>query len=214
MFVFRKNLRRAIAASPYAKSISRLSVEAALGEKTLGNMLNSDAVDIAKAGPGIFGMKRVADLLGVSLDSLVGNSDASRPLPATFMDRFKATGAMIEGFTDLLPFLDLYHPAKAGDTELKVYAQGAQSLSALMMPSASTKALQGVFDNLKGTALLASTIDDHLICNRKGCFASFEELDSLMPADPVKIKIDYVRVLARLQSRDGAAYTLNYCFRL
>ena len=82
-----------------------------------------------------------------------------------------------------------------------------------MMPNASTKALQAVFDGLEGTPLLASTIQDHLICDRKGCLATVEELNTLMPADPVKIKIDYIRVLARLRSKDGASYTLNYCFK-
>jgi hypothetical protein len=214
MFVFRRNLKRAIAASPYAKSISKLSVDAALGEKTLGNMLNSDTVDTAKAGPGIFGMKRVADLLGISLDYLVGYNPDGRPTPTIFMERYKQTAGRIEGFSDLLPMADLYHPAKQGDKKLRLVSQGPHSLSAQMMENPSTQNLQDVLDGLAGTNLLKSTIDDHLICNQKGCFATPEELNDPMPSDPVRIKVEYIRVLARLKNKEGDHFTLNYCFKV
>jgi hypothetical protein len=213
MHVFRKNLKQAIAKSPYSRSVSKLSMDAALGEKTLGNMLNNASVDIAKAGPGLFGMKRVADLLGVSLDFLVGQNFDDRPTPDMVTERFRATGGRIEGFSDLLPMADLYHPASEGDTALTLISQGKNSLSAQMMPSPSTANLQKVLDELVGSDLLRDIIRDHNINNTKHCFATPEEINSAMPSEPRRIKVDYTRVLARLTNNEGTAFTFNYCFR-
>ncbi|MEH6522590.1 hypothetical protein [Sulfitobacter sp.] len=213
MFVFRKNLKRAIDSSPYSKSVSKLSMDAALGEKTLGNMLNNASVDTAKAGPGLFGMKRVADLLGIPLDYLVGQNFDDRPTPNMVIERFRSTGGRIEGFSDLLPMADLYHPASEADTTLTLISQGKNSLSAQMMPSPSTANLQKVLDELVGSDLLRNTIRDHSINNTKHCFATPEEINSPMPSEPHRIKVDYIRVLARLTDSAGAAFTFNYCFR-
>ena len=213
MYVFRKNLKRAIDNSPYSKSVSKLSSEAALGEKTLGNILNNTSVDIAKAGPGLFGMKRVADLLGVTLDYLVGQNFDDRPTPSMLVERFRSTGGRIEGFSDLLPMADLYQPVSEGDTTLTLISQGKNSLSAQMMPSPSTANMKKVLDELVGSELLKNTIRDHSINNTKHCFATPEEINNPMPNEPHRIKVDYIRVLARLTDCAGTPFTFNYCFR-
>lgn len=101
MYSFRPNLRRAIERSGYANSTRQLSIDAALGEKTLTNLLNDKSVDTTKTGPGLFGMKRVADLLGVSLDYLAGGSADEALSPVEFMKRYRRSGGMLEGFKGL-----------------------------------------------------------------------------------------------------------------
>ena len=71
--MFRKNLKLAINSSEkYRDDVWSLSVDAGLGRKTLYNILRDERLDVSKTGPGIFGMSRVAELLGVSLDGRVG----------------------------------------------------------------------------------------------------------------------------------------------
>jgi hypothetical protein len=214
MYVFRQNLRRAIDASPYSKSISRLSIDAALGEKTLTNMLNDKNVDIAKAGPGIFGMKRVADLLGVSLDYLVGKAELSHPSPTEFMTLYASSGGLLDGFKDFLPFMDIYLPPKWGDTNITVLNQGEKSLSARSMPTSGTSELQGVFNGLAGSDLLSCTIDEYISCQQRGCISTIEELNNYMPNQPAKIKMDYIRTLALLRDTDGKEVVANYSFEI
>lgn len=69
---FRDRLRAAIEHSAYKEDIWGLSTDAGLGRKTIYNTINDKKLDDSQTGPGLFGMARIASLLGTSLDHLAG----------------------------------------------------------------------------------------------------------------------------------------------
>lgn len=232
---FRARLLQAIESSDYSKSVSKLSKDSGLGAKTLSNVLNDERLDTAQHGPGIFGMARVCEKLGVSLDWLANvtppikttfsaadmllahTRSAARgqivdvnqaPTPEAIMRLHMRTGGMLEGFNDVLEFCDVYAAPTDNCEEVEVISVGERSLSAITMETNEKQVLQSAVNAVD--PIREMLISDHREAVLKGCIASNVSLDQQMPNKPVRVKIDYIRVLASLRDVDGKQVVLNY----
>lgn len=237
---FRQRLKAAMDKSKYRNSARSLSLAADLGERTVANMLSNEAIDSSKTGPGLFSMSRVANLLGVSLDWLAGRDDLTPPMTegdkqfSLAMERFAATssgqftqgnrppnpqamqrlyvrsGGRLEAFESVLKYCDRYNCLEPDAKSVSVKAVGQESLAALTMGSNDAGVLQIALSTVPDEAFRKRLVDDHLETQRRGCLCTVETLDVQMPNKPVRVKMDYIRVLLHVADSSGKAEILSY----
>ena len=237
---FRARLRAAIEASGYRRSLRSLSLDAALGEKTIANMLQNDTIDTSKTGPGIFSMARVADQLGVSLDWLAGRegpenfgaqgeqefaltiarfaaasagqftSEGRPPSPQAMLRLYARSGGRLEAFEKTLKYCDRYHCPEPGAKSASVKHVGAESLAAITMGTNDKTVLQIALATVADEQFRKKLVDDHQETMRRGCLCTVEELNIQMPNRPVRVKMDYIRVLLMVTDRNGDQEILAY----
>jgi len=237
--VFRKNLKLAINSSEkYRDDVWGLSVDAGLGRKTLYNILRDERLDVSKTGPGIFGMSRVAELLGVSLDGLVGcailqsgsrsasgdvmplsrhvvealsGQEAVGSLSADALLRMHAkSGQRIEAFAQWMDRCDQYFLPAEGDAGIRVKEVGETSLAAITMGSPDKALLQSALDAVDDTGLRQSWLADYSEACQRGSLTTVESLDVQMPNHPVRVKMDFVRCLLHVSGADDDQAILNF----
>lgn len=237
---FRQRLQWAIENSPYKDSVQNLAIEAGLGSKTIYNMLRDERLDHSQHGPGIFGMGRIAALLGVPLDYfaplkpfhikrpspddpkepladhvaavLEGQSSAARDvLSADALLRLHTkSGRRIEAFDALLDRCDQYEVPKKDDAGLRLRQIGSRSLAAITMGKARNDLLQAALDNVKSPTLKARWIEDYRTAHDRGSLTTVESLDIQMPNLPVRVKMDFIRCLLAVTDAQKRETILNY----
>lgn len=237
---FRQRLQWAIENSPYKDSVQKLAIEAGLGRKTIYNMLRDERLDHSQNGPGIFGMGRIAALLGVPLDyfapykpfhirrpgpdepkealahhvaaALDGQTtDEKRPLSTDALLRVHTkSGRRIEAFDALLDRCDQYEAPKAGDASLRLRQIGARSLAAITIGKACNELLQAALDNVQCPSLKARWVDDYRTAHDRGSMTTVESLDIQMPNLPVRVKMDFIRCLLAVTDAQKRDTILNY----
>lgn len=238
MHGFRKRLKAAINRSDrYADNIRLLSADADMGGKTIYNMLKDERLDISKTGPGLFGMARIASLLGESLDHLAGiappkksgnsnevyeisdhildcaaNQSSGTQSPSTnyLLKTHLKSGGMLEAFQEVIEHCDQYFPTTHTDETLKVASVGRRSLSSLTMGKNSAEALQAALSNVPNDQLKARWVSDYSTAIQRGTLVTMESLDVQMPNAPVRVKMDFIRVLLYVTDRDGDQRVLNF----
>ncbi len=240
MIGFRGRLERAISGnSEYKNNVWKLSEDAGLGTKTVYNILNDDRLDTSKTGPGFFGISRVANLLGVSLDGLAGMSqhsistpdnnlqtalsqhaletiasqmnDGSDNLSADFLLRIYAkSGGRIEAFSKYFDRCDQYLPPAMEDHYSRVKIVGTKSLSAITMGTPSQPLLQEALKNMGDKDLQARVIQDYRNAMQRGTLVTVETLDIQMPNHPVRVKMDFIRVLLAVKDAASNQTLLNF----
>lgn len=237
---FRDRLGGIIATSDgYKDNVWKLSTDAGLGRKTVYNILNDTKLDVSTTGPGLFGMARVARLLGTSLDHLAGNappitsgshsssllehaahtiltqSSPEKPeeLSSDQLLRLHAkSGGRIEAFTHFLSRCDQYFTPEPTDTYTRVMQVGENSLSAITMGSADINTLQDALIHMEDKSLQARVLSDYRQATQRGTLATLETLDIPMPNKPVKVKMDFVRTLLSVSDAKGNNTILNFSF--
>ena len=230
---FRHRLALAIANSEkYKDDVWSLARDAKLGKKTVYNMLHDDRLDTSNTGPGIFGLSRVAYLLGTSLDDLAGMKRGDRSVDMHsqrvlehlllsvaknegrtissdgLLRTYRRSGGQIEAFNDLLDRCDQYEIPKPDDTHPKVIAVGKYSLSAITMGSNSRELLETSLRDMSDQELLRRTMHDYREASSRGTLVTLEERDIRMPSKPIKVKMDYIRTLLRVEDPNGKATLL------
>lgn len=228
MIEFRQRLSIAIANSgAYKDNIWQLARDAGLGDKTLYNILRDERLDNSKTGPGIFGMARVAAKLGVSLDDLTGlkpdvdnvetqsrkviehllvsvASSSNAPISADRLLRtYKESGGRIEAFEDLMESCDQYRIPEPVDQWPRVLSVGKRSLSAITMKAASAELLEESLRDMEDRTLLAQTLADYRFAAERGSMASLESRDIEMPSKPIRVKMDFLRILLAVHDAKG-----------
>lgn len=237
---FRARLRSAIDSSPiYRKRASQLSIDAGLGEKTVNNILNDKRLDYSKTGPGIFGMARVASLLDISLDNLVSTTPEKQSKPVnpfkehvehslkiqseteqgiissdSLLRLHMKSGGRFEAFEAVLKHCDQYSIPNEADTDLSVIKVGSSSLSALIMGNDNADMLQSALSLTQDDDLKARWIKGYRLAAEFGALTTIESLDSQMPNRPVRVKIDYLRVLLAVQNSNDERIILNFSLLL
>lgn len=237
---FRQRLQRAIDASDHYKNVYDLAETAGLGRKTIYNMLRDERLDHSQTGPGIFGISRVAALLGVSLDHLAGQNQiraaarkaeqGSDPLATHVLTSLNAqamtsddtisadaplrlhtkSGARVEAFSHWIDRADQYFIPANDDCGIKVKHVGDHSLSAITMGTASAELLQTALDTVDDKALKTRWKDDYRTAAQRGMLVTVETLDVQMPNHPVRVKMDFVRCLLCVQDAEGDKSVLNF----
>lgn len=234
---FRDRLQGAIDSSQYSKDIWKLSIDAGLSKKTVWSIVNDKRLDISQTGPGFFGMARVAGLLGTSLDYLAGmappiptiSSASSKlldhagdsitgqyllngktPTADGLIRVFAKSGGMFEAFRDHLDHCDQYKPTQPEDSTLKVLKVGAKSLSSITMNQPSREILQRALDTVPDQELKARWVADYSSTLTSGPRVSLESLDVQMPNQPIRVKMEFIRVLLPVKCSDGASLILNF----
>lgn len=240
MHGFRERLSEAVKTSPYGDDIWRLSIAAGLGKKTLYNIINDKKLDISKTGPGLFGMARVASLLGTTLDHLAGIappvrrlstqldsadqllSHASATLVAqhsrgngtptidSLMRTYLKCGGVFEGFSETLAYCDQYAPCAPDASSLKVIEVGAESLSAITMGQPNVHLLQAALDMVPDKELKRRWVTAYASTSIDGPLVSLETLDVQMPNHPVRVKMEFIRGLFPVRSDTLGMRILNY----
>jgi hypothetical protein len=237
---FRKRLGTAIQSSEqYRDKIWALSVDAGLGKKTLYNTLNDEGLDVSQTGPGMFGMARVARLLGVSLDYLAGNapptnierdressqalvqhitnalhSQASLPNVRVSADGllrlYAKSGGKLEGFHQVMDQCDQYTAPEIREDHLTVIAVGSRSLSAITMGTNDRHLLQQALITVSDEPLKKRWLQDYRQANERGYLVTIEELNVQMPNHPVLVKMEFLRVLIAVDDHGGKRTILNF----
>lgn len=237
MHCFRERLQLALDSSTHNRRT--LSLAAGLGERTIANILGNKELDTSPTGPGLFAMARVCEELGISMDWLAGREEAMRGLKsaekelAMTIQRFKSaiptetdsgailspnymmrlfvrSGGMLEAFEDLLSYCDRYEPPKSIDDPIKVLAQGSNALSAITMGGSNPDVLQMALNSASDGALRKKLVSDHIEASKRGCLTTVESLDVQMPNRPIKIKMDYTRVILNLKTKTGKKENVLY----
>ncbi|MEP1521984.1 hypothetical protein [Ascidiaceihabitans sp.] len=242
MIGFRIRLKAAIERSPtYQGNIWKLSEDAGLGRKTVYNMVTDKKLDHSKTGPGVFGLSRVASLLDVSLDYLMGavpSLTAKQPqsnsvalathalealsrqsdgdefeLSADFLLRLhKKSGGRIEAFAPYLDRCDQYQPPKPNERFPIVTSVGARSLSSLTLGTSSVELLQSGFASLDDEELLSETMSDYRQAVETRAVSAVISRDLPMPNQPVWIKMDILRTLLLVETAEGEQSLLLFAF--
>lgn len=234
---FRERLQGAIDASQYSKDIWRLSLDAGLSKKTVWSIVKDQKLDVSQTGPGFFGMARVAALLNTSLDHLAGTAPPIRsvstgssrllshaggaiagqqlPIGETpnadgLLRTYAKSGGMLAAFTDHLDYCDQYKAIGPQDKGLTVLAVGARSLSAITMEQQSTELLQDALNTVPDGELKARWVADYSSTLESGPKVSLETLDVQMPNHPVRVKMEFIRVLLPVQNKAGQTLILNF----
>ncbi|APG45675.1 hypothetical protein D1822_10970 [Phaeobacter inhibens] len=240
MHGFRERLSEAVKNSPYGDDIWGLSTAAGLGKKTLYNIINDKKLDISKTGPGLFGMSRVASLLGTTLDHLAGIappvrrlstqldsadqllSHASATLIAqhsqsngtptidSLMRTHLKSGGVLEGFTETLAYCDQYAPCAPDASSLEVIEVGAKSLAAITMGQPNARLLQTALDTVPDDELKRRWVSAYASTSINGPLVSLETLDVQMPNHPVRVKMEFIRGLFPVRSDTLGRRILNY----
>lgn len=237
---FRERLSAVISASDsYRDDVWKLSTDAGLGRKTVYNILHDPKLDISTKGPGIFGMARVARLLGTTLDHLAGNAppitsggrassllehaaqtiaaqaspERAEELTSDRLLRLHAkSGGRIEAFSPFLSRCDQYHQPTPSDEFTRVKEVGEKSLSAITMGSSDVQTLQDALTHMQDKELQIRVLNDYRQAAQRGTLATLESLDIPMPNKPVKVKMDFVRTLLSVRDADGNNTILNFSF--
>jgi hypothetical protein len=230
---FRERLKAAISSSKYNGSARALSIDAGLGERSIANMLGNTAMDDSKSGPGLFSMARVADCLGISLDWLAGrdlatpsisegdkqfNMSLARfsttsagqftqgnqpPTPQAMLRLYVRGGGQLEAFSKVIQYCDRYHCPDPDTDAVSVLAVGESSLASLTMGASDPSILQIALNTVPDPVFRAKLINDHQETMRRGSLCTVEELNVQMPNKPVRVKMDYIRVLLHVSDRNG-----------
>jgi len=122
------------------------------------------------------------------------------------------SGGRIEAFEAYLHRCDQYHPPKKNDSFTKVKAVGEKSLAAITMGSPNTHILQEALEHMQDKELQAKVLDDYRRTIENGTFVSLEALDIPMPNRPVKVKMEFIRVLLSVHDAEGDHTLLNFSF--
>lgn len=234
---FRERLQGAIDASQYSKDIWKLSTDAGLSKKTVWSIVNDKKLDISQTGPGLFGMARVAALLDTSLDYLAGIAPPIRRLSNTsskLLDHagdtvagqhllagntpsadglirlFAKSGGMLSAFKDHLDHCDQYAPTQPTDATLKVIEVGAKSLSSITMNQPSREILQQALDTVPDPELKARWVADYSSTLTIGPKVTLEALDVQMPNQPIRVKMQFIRVLLPVKCNNSDIRILNF----
>jgi hypothetical protein len=238
---FRQRLKRAINKSgQYSTDVYGLAEDAGLGRKTIYNMLSDKNLDNSSAGPGIFGMSRVALLLGTSLDYLAGQpvQEVVRSAPtkqpykmrehifgslsaqeeekhnALSADRLLRThlksGGRVEAFAPWIDHCDCYCQPAADAQSLTVKFVGNSSLSALTMGSNDKGLLQTALSEVTDTSLKQRWVRDYQYAVSAGTNVSIEALDVQMPNHPVHVRMDFIRCLLAVTDANDEKSVLNF----
>ena len=183
-------------------------------------------------------MARVADLLGVTLDSLVGrhiepggrsrSTDGAAPLAEHLVqsliqqeggERLSSdmllrlhtrSGGRIEAFESWQPRCDQYYVPMAEDTGIRVKCVGYKSLSAITMGVADQGILQGALDAVPDDILKARWLSDYKVAHDRGMLTTVESLNVQMPNHPVRVKMDFIRCLLSVRDADSQEVILNF----
>jgi hypothetical protein len=236
----RARLKAAIDTSKYRNSARSLSIDANLGERTIANMLANEATDISKSGPGIFSMARVADCLGISLDWLVGRetpnltpTDGERefnlalerftatsagqftqgnrpPTPQAMMRLHVRGGGQLGAFEKVLKYCDRYQCLDPTADRVSVLSVGEQSLASITMGASDPALLQIALNTVPDDSLRKKLINDHQETQRRGSLCTIEELNVQMPNKPIRVKMDYIRVLLLVSDETGSKSILAF----
>jgi|GEM_PF-3205277 hypothetical protein len=238
MVDFQERLAAAISASDYSGRVFELSTEAGLGKKTLYNILHNKDLAASGKGPGIFGMARVAELLGVSLDYLVNGQHlpavslgtpearvlhhASIALSAqsisvernlsvdALLRRFAKSGGVAGGFLEWADYCDTYAAANPTDDTLTVLDVGEKSLSAITMGRPDPELLQTALSEVPDNDLKRSWVRDYSSTSNGTPHVSIQTLNVQMPNHPVRVKMDFFRVLLPVTGGKFGPSILNF----
>lgn len=233
---FRQRLTSAIEASPiYRSNITKLAADAGLGQKTIYNMLNDPKMDCSEKGPGIFAMQRVATLLETSLDHLTSASpliasprqasalsdhiaeglkaqtfESINTINADYLLRLYAkSGARIEAFEGTLTKADQYERQRSKDAVPTVKSVGKTSLSAITMGTSDASILQAALDHTE-PELQQELAADYFDATERGSLVTVQSLDVQMPNRPVRVRMDFIRLLFLLADKDENETLVNY----
>ena len=241
MHAFRPNLSALIQAHPlYRGNLSLLSKDANLGRKYLSNLLNNDAVDRSAVGPGMFAMKRIAECLSVSLDTLalrdgeelarVNNAYNSRLTDAIDHSITAANAQMTErGAAPTASSLLRRHVRGGGRIEAfddilqycDVYWAPDSKDSEVRIKSVGEFSLASMTMGTANADVLSTALNktpalaqkvngDHLRAIECGPYTSAEYLDNQMPNRPVRVRIDYLRTILPVTDADGQLFVITH----
>jgi hypothetical protein len=231
---FRERLKAAIDKSKYKGSYRALSIEAGLGERTIANLIAKSDLDISRNGPGLFAMSRVADCLDVSLDYLAGRQSSQAdglrnsimriaggargqlveeglaPTPDALQRLYVRSGGLLSAFEPVLQFCDRYELVPPDAGHVSVISVGKESLAAITMGSKDRDALQKALSDVPDPAFREKLVKDHNEAQQRGCLTTVERLDVQMPNRPVRVRMDYIRVLMCVEGQNGNREILAY----
>lgn len=224
------------------KSLRELSIAMGCRGNYLSNLLNSEATDHPKGGPRLLPMANLADILGISVDAMVGKptwhaeisdsaievSIAERMLKSTLdaqtkpgdapgihtlMFKHFKSGGDLRALEQYSEFYDLYKAPTAIDDEIFAVHVGKYSMAGITMGNTDPEVLSRAL-NYSSEQLQRKLQRDHLECLERGPVTTIESLDHKMENQPKHVKLDYVRLLAPVVSEDGEKFVLIYAVPL
>lgn len=154
-----------------------------------------------------------------AFDAIANQTRTDRPTSSDRLIRLhRSSGGQIEAFSELLELCDQYEPPKAGDTRPKLMRVGQRSLSTITLGKPDLKAMQEAFDKYGAEQTsaesddddarakrqeLLETVEDYDRAMRRGPYCDYVERDVSMPNMPKRVKVDIIRTLLPVTSRDG-----------
>lgn len=134
----------------------------------------------------------------------------SRPTVDGLQRLHAKSGGRIEAFTPYLDYCDLYLAPTPEEANIRVHRVGKLSLAAVTMGEPSVETLQTALDRVDDAPLRAQWVKDYAFAAQRGTLGSIEELDHKMDNRPIKVKMQYLRLLLRLENAEGDVVILNY----
>jgi len=137
-------------------------------------------------------------------------SGRARPTVDGLQRLHAKSGGRIEAFNPYLDFCDLYIAPNSTDKNIQVHHVGKLSLAAVTMGEPSVETLQTALDSARDEVLRAKWVEDYALAAERGVFGSVERLDHQMENRPVRVTMQYLRLLLRLENAAGDVFVLNY----
>jgi transcriptional regulator with XRE-family HTH domain len=137
-------------------------------------------------------------------------SGKSPPTVDQLMRLYAKGGGRIEAFSRVSDYFDVYlNPGEDGDRMI-VHQVGVKSLASVTLAEKTAEVLQTALDSIDNESFSTRLLNDYKRAGKIGILLTNEELNVTMPNKPLRVKIDYTRLLLRLTDADGRSYIMNY----
>lgn len=205
---FRERFEAAFGASPY-NSKTQLSKDSECSPSRAGKIIAGD-FDHSKDGPGIFGVWRMSEKMGSSLNELLPPTTVrvERPGLPAFFARYRHGESHLSDFADILEFCDVYRQPKRGRCFIE--AVGPKSLLAEKTQVTDASIQQAEFDAWSPDRK-DRIFQWQLRAWRAGVLAEPEHFNASYRAAGRRFQLSLLRAACRVLTHDLKPRLLIYC---